>query len=395
MNIETEQIRNHRLRAHHLDKKQPMTGLTAAAGACGLQNSPPGAWETALFNRLEGCTLEEVQKALYLEKSLVQAWSFRGAPVVFPTAQSAVFLTALRAQEGEEPWIYTRGITAALDFLQLPFEDLLKRTEKAAGCLDSCVIKSKEALDRTLAEIIERELPEEKRALWRAPSMYGNPDRQTAGGAAVSFLLRPCSFASLVVFGERQGISPTFTSFKNWIGGLPEHIPDAEKTLVRQFLHCYGPSTKEGLMAWLGCCPRQAERLWNTVADEMEPVVAGKKAASMLSADRESLLRPEKSRDRLILLGPHDPYLDIRDRWVLLEDKGLQKQVWKTVGNPGVVLKGGRIAGIWRTKTKKDKLELSIRLFERFQPGEKKAVEELAGEYADFRGLGLNSFCIE
>lgn len=395
MSIETEQIRSHRLRAHHLDKKQPMTGMTAAAGACGFQNSPPGAWETALFNRLEGCTLQAAQNALYLEKSLIQAWSFRGAPVVFPTEQSAVFLTALRAQEGETPWIYTRGITAALDFLQMSFEDLLKRTEKAAECLDNRVIKSKEALDRTLAEVIERELPEEKRALWRAPSMYGSPDRQTVGGAAVSFLLRPCSFASLVVFGKRQGICPTFTSFKNWTGGLPEHTPDAEKTLVRKFLHCYGPSTKEGLMAWLGCSPRQAKRLWHTISDEMEPVTAGKKAASILSADRDSLLRSEKSGDRLILLGPHDPYLDIKDRQVLLEDKGLQKLVWKTVGNPGVVLKGGRAAGIWKAKTQKDKVEISIRLFEAFRAAEKKAIERLAGEYADFRGLELKNFYIE
>lgn len=395
MNIEIEQIRRHRLRAHHLGKKQPMTGLTAAAGACGFQNSPPGAWETALFNRLEGCTLQTAQNALYLEKSLIQAWSFRGAPVVFPAEQSAVFLSALRAQEGESPWIYTRGITAALDFLQMSFEHLLERTEKAAGHLDDCVIKSKDALDRTLAEIIEKELPEEKRKFWRAPSMYGSPDRQTVGEAAVSFLLRPCSFASLVVFGRRQGNSPTFTSFKRWTGGLPEKTPDAEKALVRKFLHCYGPSTKEGLMAWLGCSPRQAKRLWHTISDEMEPVMVEKKTASMLMMDMESLLRSEKSDDRLILLGPHDPYLDIKDRAVLLEDKALQKLVWKTVGNPGVVLKNGRAAGIWKVKTQKDNVEISIRLFEAFQATEKKAIERLAGEYADFRGLGLKNFYIE
>lgn len=148
-------------------------------------------------------------------------------------------------------------------------------------------------------------------------------------------------------------------------------------------------------MAWLGCSPRQAKRLWHTISDEMEPVTAGKKAASILSADRDSLLRSEKSGDRLILLGPHDPYLDIKDRQVLLEDKGLQKLVWKTVGNPGVVLKGGRAAGIWKAKTQKDKVEISIRLFEAFRAAEKKAIERLAGEYADFRGLELKNFYIE
>ena len=46
-------------------------------------------------------------------------------------------------------------------------------------------------------------LPAEKRDLWNQPSMYGSPDKQTVGGAVVSFLLRPCAFMGLVVFGRR------------------------------------------------------------------------------------------------------------------------------------------------------------------------------------------------
>ena len=60
-----EQIRAYRLRAHHLDQKLPPDALEKAAGACGLQNSPPGAWETAAYNRLTDCTLRGLQNALY------------------------------------------------------------------------------------------------------------------------------------------------------------------------------------------------------------------------------------------------------------------------------------------------------------------------------------------
>lgn len=49
MEITAGQVRAFRLRAHHLDEKRPMDELLRAAGACGLQNTPPGAWETALF----------------------------------------------------------------------------------------------------------------------------------------------------------------------------------------------------------------------------------------------------------------------------------------------------------------------------------------------------------
>jgi len=107
MNVNAEKIRNYRLQAHYLDRKIPMGGMLTAAGVCGLQNTPPGAWETSLFNRLDGCTLQSLNEALYNSKTLLQAWSYRGVPVVFPTEQSDIFLTPLIAQEGEQPWIYT------------------------------------------------------------------------------------------------------------------------------------------------------------------------------------------------------------------------------------------------------------------------------------------------
>ncbi len=62
----------------------------------------PGAWETAMMNRLEGCTLPRLWDALYQEKSL-PCLELQGA-LWFPTGQSEVFLTPLIAQNGEDPW---------------------------------------------------------------------------------------------------------------------------------------------------------------------------------------------------------------------------------------------------------------------------------------------------
>ena len=252
MELTPSAVRGCRLRAHHLLSPLSPGALETAAGACGLQNSPPGSWELALFNRVADCSLAQLEEALCRRKTLLQAWSYRGAPVVFPTGNSGVFLSPLAALPGEEPWIYTQGLPLALDHLGMTFGELLPLVEQAARYLDHHAVHSKEELDRVLAKEAEPLLPREKLPLWRDGSMYGRPDRQTVGGAVVSFLLRPCSFRGLVVFGEREGGSPWFLSYRAWLNQQPPQ-PDAEgdRELVRRFLRCYGPATQRELAAWL------------------------------------------------------------------------------------------------------------------------------------------------
>ena len=394
MTVSWAQVRSLRLGAHHLDRPLPPEDLLQAAAACGVQNSPPGAWETALFCRVQDVTLSQLSSALYESRQLLQAWSFRGAPLVFPTRDAGVFLTPLCAQAGEEPWIYTRGISAALEALGLSFEALFPLVQEACVCLDDETVRSKEALDQRLADQIEPLLPPETRAPWRAPSMYGSPDRQTVGGAAVSFLLRPCSFQGRVVFGAREGGTPTFTSPQRWLGGpLPEQ-PDGTRELVRRFLHCYGPALPSALSGWLGCSPAQGRRLWAGVAEELEPVELEGKRRWILSEDRDTLLQGEEGK-RLLLLGPHDPYLDLRDRETILPQTSLQRLIWKTVGNPGAVLLGGRVVGFWTSRTQGDRLELSITLFELLSPAQCAQLEELGESYAAFREIRLHRYTLQ
>ena len=132
MDITPEQVRAHRLRAHHLDRRYPASRILEAAGACGLQNSPPGGWETALFQRLEGCSLPLLRDALYRDRALLQAWSIRGVPLVFPAGESGVFLSLFFFIDWECTLIYTRGITAALDFVGMSFDEAHARVREAA-----------------------------------------------------------------------------------------------------------------------------------------------------------------------------------------------------------------------------------------------------------------------
>lgn len=381
-----EQVRSFRLRAHHLDAPRKAADIEKIVGACGMQNSPPGAWEAALHCRVPGCSAGEMGRLLYDQRLLLQAWSLRGAPYVFPAAQSGVFLSALIPQ-GDEPWIYTKGIALALDFLQMPFAPLLAALRQAISALDGRTVTSKSQLDQYLAGRMLPLLPADKRDLWERPSMYGSPDKQTVGGAVVSFLLRPCAFYGLVVFGRREGIHPTFTSYKDWTGHPLVSGEDTARRLVRKFLHCFGPATPGMLADWMGCSGKQARRLWAAVEEEVEPVPFLGKKAYILSADRESLFSPADFPAGPLLLSGHDPYLEQRDRAVLVQDPARQRQVFRTAANPGVVLYQGRAAGIWKAAGEGQGLKICMTLWE--DVGAKESLTRLAEDYAAFRGKSL------
>lgn len=388
--LSPSQVRAFRLRAHHLDQPLPASRLEEAAGACGLQNSPPGAWENALFCRMEQPDLARWRQALEEDRTLLQAWSFRGVPLVFPTRDSGIFLSALTAQPGEDPWIYTRGITAALEAVGIGFDPLLEMVAQAAACLDGQTIQSKEQLDRVLAAQVEEALPPALRERWRGPSMYGSPDRQTVGQAAVSFLLRPCSFLGLVVFGKRQGIHPTFTSPTRWLGAPLAPSPDGPHQLVRRYLHCYGPSTRADFAAWLGCSPQQGRRLWQAVDGALCPVSLLGRTVYLLAEDLPELLASQEG-DRLLLLGAHDPYLDLRDRALILPHLPHQRKLWKITGNPGAILRGGQVIGCWSSRMKGGSPQVSLELWEVLSPAEEAELSRQVDAWSAFRRQQLSS----
>ena len=162
MELSASAVRAYRLHAHHLDR--PVSLREAAS--CGFQNSPAGAWENAAFFRT-GLDKETLRHAL-AENELLQAWSFRGAPVVFLQDDADVFLDAMKAQ-GEEEWIYIHGITGVLTHMDMNVDELLMRLMNEMPALDHMEIQGKAQLDQFLAKRMQRHMDDAQQRLWRMP----------------------------------------------------------------------------------------------------------------------------------------------------------------------------------------------------------------------------------
>ncbi|MBC6470994.1 winged helix DNA-binding domain-containing protein [Actinomadura alba] len=92
-------------------------------------------------------------------------------------------------------------------------------------------------------------------------------------------------------------------------------------------------------------------------------------------------------RDLVRLLPPSDPFLQARDRALLVPDKARHAKVWKMIAKPGALLVDGEIEGVWRArKAGRARLEITVTPFQPLPARVRDAVLDEAGRVAAVRG---------
>ena len=147
----------------------------------------------------------------------------------------------------------------------------------------------------------------------------------------------------------------------------------ARRELVRRFLRYAGPTSRDGLAAWLGLSPAAARRWWD-LADVVPVEVDGRRL--FLHPDDLDAARAAPPARGVRLLPPYDPVLELGDRDLLVPDPAHRKQVWRATANPGVVLVDGAVAGTWRRR----KGTITVTPFAPLSTKHRRALATTAGE---------------
>jgi hypothetical protein len=152
---------------------------------------------------------------------------------------------------------------------------------------------------------------------------------------------------------------------------------------VTAYLRLLGPATPSEVAKFLGTT--QAEiRAWPEGLTEV--AVDGQRA---WLPDRVEALRSASAPPMVRLLPPSDPYLQARDRDLLVPDRGRQKAVWRALAKPGALLVDGEIAGVWRARLAgRATLEVTVTEFDPPAARRRDAVHDEAGRVAAARGTG-------
>lgn len=150
---------------------------------------------------------------------------------------------------------------------------------------------------------------------------------------------------------------PVLVPIPDWPG-----VPDQQSGMAEHaaaYLRLLGPARPTEVASFFAAKPAAVRATWPEGLAEVS--VDGTK--TWLPERQLAALRGAEQREIVRLLPPRDPYLQARDRNLLVPDKARHKALWPILGNPGGLLVDGEIAGAWRMRVKGKTLAISVQPF--------------------------------
>lgn len=355
--VTREQVLAHRIRAQGLHRDAGSMDDLAVLDL-GVQDATGDTAALALANRLSDPDAVDTG-------ALRVIWSFRGAPHLHRPDELHALARALWPRDDEDAAHRVTGYSLDL---------------QAAGLAGLAAFRT---AAEAVAEVVQE--PLSKGEVSTAVTQLV-PEGLTSWcrGCGTTHVFDQVLRAAALPAGAaiEPGRSPlTLTPLPDW-PGPPSRMRSAGEYLMR-YLRLHGPAGMSEAGNFLGMSGEVAQRALPKGLAEVS--VEGRKRwlpeaalADLRAAEPEPIVR---------LLPRSDPYLQARDRNLLVADKARQKEIWRILGNPGAVLSGTEIVGVWRMKTSgRSRLQITVQPFQKLSAAVRKQIETEAQRVAVVRG---------
>ncbi len=355
--VSWRQVATFRLSRHHLSRRAPAAALTSvAADIAGAQAQLLLAAKMSIWTRVRDARIQDVDSAIWKDRTLVKAWCMRRTMYLLPSDELAVFVRgSARRAEREIRWVLSRGVSE---------QDLERLLDSVLQVLD------RPRTQTDLAQLVSKSL--RCRLRFKAGGGWGSR-RKVAwvefGGLAfpAGYLLHLVGARGVVCSGPSKGNESTFVRADKWIPNWKD-IPSeqAERGLLVKYLKAFGPATIADFALWTGTLISDAMEIWSREEANIAQVdVEGWKAA-VLQSDLPELEKAEEHRLVVRLLPYFDSFVLGHKSHLNIVDKRNHRKVYRPQGwvSP-VILVNGRAHGIWSYIRNKNSLEVRVMPFSR------------------------------
>ena len=277
-----------------------------------------------------GTTRTAVQRALWVDRTLVKTFGPRGTVHLLATADLPMWTGALTALPSSAP-----GFPESVRFPPQQAEEVIAAIGTALADTELTVDELTDALrDRVGPWAVERTMPAFQ-VLW--PRW-----RQLTSTAA---------HRGVLCFGPDRGRNVTYTNPHRWLPGfVPEDGATALRTLVRRYLHAYGPATPQHFGQWLAIPPRRAVEVFDAMADDLERVELEGAPAWTVAGDTST---PSQGPPGIRLLPYFDAFVVAgQPRALLFPGMAATRALTPSgqAGNYPVLLVDGVVGGVWHQR---------------------------------------------
>ncbi len=365
MAITRDQVLRFRFHRHGL-ASGPDTGADTPMLDYGVQDTGPdgGRWALAI----RGVDLDEAEPLLY-------AWTLRGAPHAYRRADAADIAVATSPFSEADAAKRIFDASKPLRDADIPILDALRRV---AGHERDLVVKPKVKgeVSGGLTLLLDPPYLRFCRPC-NATHVYEQPFRLSALQAGIE--LEP---------GTSPPVMRRIPKLKPPMFTRSGTEAEPRFDVVRNYLRFHGPAIVKDAATFVDAAVKDVKAAWPDDAVEVE--VEGETRWA-LADDIEELNDPPPAEGVVRLVGPFDPFLQTRDRKLLVSDTARQKVLWPTLGRPGAVLVDGDVAATWRPRRAGKKLNVAIEPWSRMTKSRLADVETEVERLASFRGAALGS----
>lgn len=354
VDVDRAQVMAYRLAVHGLAERGGTRPADLPVLDVGVQESTPGSIPVALAARTTADPADD---------RLVMVWSVRGAPHLHRRADLAVLVRQLWPVSDADA---SARITSAQipDGVKLGIEAFRVTAAAFREVLRSPMPRGE--VSAAVSERVPRSLTYDCRTC-RARHIAGNVWQHSGlpGGVEVLARGRDAMLAPL-------DKAPPLPRDNAGIGDL-----------ITGYLRFHGPTTPVETAKYLGSSTAEIKKVW-PAHRLTEVTVAGRRR--WLPSDALDDLSAAERPTGVRFLPAMDPFLQARDRDLLVPERAHQKELWRPLGNPGALLVDGEVAGVWRAKMSgRKRVELTVTPFGELTARHRKQVEAEAAQVARAR----------
>lgn len=335
------------------------TLVEAIGNRIGFVGANPVAFLSILARRPE-IKLNDLDEAILTDRTLVRANAFRNSLFLMSSVDYPVYFRALN--------------------------QLLKRSNQlqlqAAGILENDLFRmqyrleeSNSSVSQTHEEIIE--------VLYSKKQIAPNLEIQKL------IIRKLCELGILVRTHHKgwKGNDFLYALTKNWFPDFrlsSENQEGARTQMVRRYIACYGPVSREDIIWWTGLNENQIQRTLSNLRREITLIsVESHKEELLVLKEKVHLIKQSLSLEHnIVFLPPWDPFTS---GWLNRKRTSRKSDfcfIYDAVGNAaGTIVQLGRVIGVWQFRDSQSHV-FEYHLFEAYRDLQHD-VRFLAGQYAE------------